>query len=123
MADLRRDGSRALEAAVEAHLERRVRQVRGRAFKFPPAVKGAPDRIVVCPRRRIIFVELKRAGEAPKPAQTLWHDRLLQMGHVVHVLDSKELVDAFISWAMRSTPHDPRTDLVAVKNRYTQGES
>ena len=31
-----------LEAAIEAHLERRVRRIGGRAFKFPPAVKGAP---------------------------------------------------------------------------------
>lgn len=119
----RRDGSRLLESTIEGYLVRRARQMGGQAFKFPPAVKGAPDRIVVIPGGRIFFVELKRAGEKPKPAQKLWHSRLLQMGHVVHVLDSKELVGAFLSWAMTSTTNDYRDDLDAVENQYTQGES
>ena len=119
----RRDGSRLLESTIENYLVRRVRQMGGRAFKFPPASKGAPDRIVVIPSGRIIFVELKRSGEKPAPAQRLWHSRLLDMGHVVHVLDSKEQVDAFLSWAMTSTTNDYRDDLDAVENRYTQGES
>lgn len=124
MTDKRRDGSRALEASIEAHLERQMRRVGGRAFKFPPAVKGMPDRIVVFPHGRIIFVELKRAGEKPKPAQKLMHARLYDMGHVVHVLDSKDLVDAFIVWAVRTGLNPTReADTTAVKNRYSKEES
>ena len=115
---------RPLEATVEAHLERQMRCIGGRAFKFPPAVKGAPDRICVFPHGRIIFVELKRRGERPSPAQVLWHSRLREMGHVVHVLDSKDLVDAFISWAVRAWPESHRDeDERAVQNRYSKEES
>lgn len=99
--DTRRDGSPLLEAAVESHLEKEMRKIGGRAYKFPPAVKGNPDRIVLFPFGRIYLVELKRAGKKPEPAQVLWHSRAFEMGHVVHVLDSRAKVDAFILWALR----------------------
>lgn len=98
--DTRRDGSPLLESAVESHLEKRMKRLGGRAYKFPPAVKGNPDRIVVFPFGRIYFVELKRAGKVPEPAQKLWHERAFLMGHVVHVIDSREMVDDFITWAL-----------------------
>lgn len=120
--DKRRDGSRALEASVESHLERQMRRIGGRAFKFPPAVKGMPDRIVVFPHGRIIFVELKRRGEKPSPAQRLQHARLLDMGHVVHVLDSKAQVDAFVAWAVGMHRAEAYDDTEAIKNRYYSKE-
>lgn len=120
--DTRRDGSPLLEAAVESHLEKRMKRLGGRAFKFPPAVKGNPDRIVVFPFGRIFFVELKRAGKRPEPAQALWHERAFAMGHVVHVIDSREMVDDFIEWASvkTATPRDLHDELVAMKRRYKE---
>lgn len=119
MTGTRRDGSRVLEASVEAHLERQMKRIGGRAFKFPPAVKGAPDRIVVFPHGRIFFVELKRKGERLSPAQVLWHSRALEMGHVVHVLDSREQVDAFIAWGIYHGCTHLVEDVEAKKNNYS----
>lgn len=121
--DKRRDGSAPLEATVEAHLERQMKRLGGRAYKFPPAVKGAPDRIVVFPHGRIFFVELKRKGGRLSPAQVLWHTRSREMGHVVHVLNSRELVDAFIAWAKYSETNDRDTDATAVQNNYYAKEA
>ena len=119
MSEKRRDGSRVLESAVESHLETQMRRIGGRAFKFPPAVKGAPDRIVVFPHGRIFFVELKRKGEKPSPSQKLWHERMDAMGHVVHILDSREQVNAFIEWAAHSEwTNDRDGDVTAVVNNY-----
>lgn len=122
--DTRRDGSRLLESAVEAHLEKEMKKIGGRAYKMLPAVKGNPDRIVAFPFGRIYFVELKRPGEKPSPAQILWHQRSFEMGHVVHVLDTREMVDDFITWAAMQED-DPATasrrrhdELAAMKRRY-----
>lgn len=121
----RRDGSPVLEASVEAHLEKRMKKIGGRAHKFPPAVKGAPDRIVVFPHGRIFFVELKREKTGRlSPAQELWHQRSLEMGHVVHVLDSREQVDAFIGWVLTQGTNDNRhKDLAAVRANYYAKEA
>lgn len=121
----RRDGSRILEASVEGHLERQMKRIGGRAFKFPPAVKGAPDRIVMFPYGRIFFVELKRPGGKLSPAQVLWHARAYEMGHVVHVLDSREMVDAFIEWGMKDRGIAYRSfwDEEAAKNNYYAKEA
>ena len=121
--DKRRDGSRILEASVENHLERQMKRIGGRAFKFPPAVKGAPDRIVMFPYGRIFFVELKRPGGKLSPAQLLWHSRALAMGHVVHVLDSRDQVDAFIAWANQEYWANRNKDTKAVENNYYAKEA
>lgn len=98
MRSTRLDGSPLLEKAVEEHLAKRMKQIGGRAFKFMPVIKGNPDRIVVFPFGRIYFVELKRPKGGPSPAQRLWHSRLYEMGHVVHIIDTREMVDDFITW-------------------------
>lgn len=120
----RRDGSPVLEASVEGHLETRMKRLRGRAYKFPPAVKGSPDRIVVFPHGRIFFVELKREKSGRlSPAQELWHQRSLEMGHVVHVLNSREQVDAFIAWACKMRRAEVYDDTEAIKNNYYAKEA
>jgi predicted metalloenzyme YecM len=51
--------------------------------------------MVVMPGR-ITFVELKAPGKKPTPKQLWEHQRLGNLGHDVHVLDSYESVDSFI---------------------------
>lgn len=124
--DTRRDGSPLLESAVEGHLTKQMKRIGGRAFKFMPSVKGNPDRIVVMPFGRIYFVELKRPKGGPSPAQRLWHARLFDMGHVVHIIDTRDMVDAFIAWAVRTgygdmDPNQRRhDDWVAAQNHYEE---
>jgi hypothetical protein len=125
MSETRRDGSPVLEIVVERYLERQMKKIGGRAYKFAPTERGNPDRIVVFPFGRIYFVELKRKGKKPEPAQRLWHVRAAEMGHVVHVLDSREMVEDFITWGMSQTVQvlqGPRIqeEINAVARRYKE---
>ncbi len=48
------------EAAIEAKLVRMVRQRGGLCYKFvSPNQPGVPDRIIITPTGRVVFVELK----------------------------------------------------------------
>ena len=50
--------------------------------------RGAPDDWYFGPGPRLIIVEHKRPGEAPKPQQDREIARLRKMGFEVHVVDS-----------------------------------
>ncbi|CAB5079541.1 VRR-NUC domain containing protein [uncultured Caudovirales phage] len=77
-----------LERDVEAHLVKRVKQLRGevRKVKWLGRV-GAPDRCVMLPGR-LIWVELKKPGEVPRKNQLREHDRMRRMGQRVLVIDN-----------------------------------
>lgn len=48
------------ESAIEARLVRMVRERGGLCYKFvSPNQPGVPDRIIITPQGRVIFVELK----------------------------------------------------------------
>jgi hypothetical protein len=85
-----------LEKDIEQYLLKRCRQQNWYAPKFTsPGRRSVPDRMVVMPGR-ITFVELKAPGKKPTPKQLWEHQRLGNLGHDVHVLDSYESVDSFI---------------------------
>lgn len=85
------------ESTIEAYLREQVREAGGRAYKFvSPGNDGVPDRIVVFPGGRVIFVELKAPGKEPTPMQVMQHDRLRALGARVSVIDSKAKVEWFI---------------------------
>jgi hypothetical protein len=45
-----------------------------------------PDRLVVLPRGRVVWIEFKRPGSGKlSPGQELLHETLGQLGHKVHV--------------------------------------
>ena len=69
--------------------------------------RGASDRMVVWKSTfdpgtwdghdcRVDFVELKAPGKKPDPHQEREHQRLRELGANVHVIDSKEAVDAYV---------------------------
>lgn len=83
-----------LEKEVEAYLNKMVRKLGGRSYKWvSPGAAGVPDRIVVLPSNRIMFVELKAPEKKPRPLQMEQMRRLKALGCEVMVLDSKEAVD------------------------------
>ena len=85
------------EASIERKLRREVAKRGGRALKFiSPGWSGAPDRLVLLPGGKIIFVELKAPGKKPRPLQLKRHEELRQLGFHVEVIDSPEGVDEFI---------------------------
>ena len=76
------------EKSIEQKL---VRAVKGRGGICPklvsPGFDGMHDRLVLLPRGRIGFVEVKAPGEKPRPLQTARHGLLRRLGFKVYVLD------------------------------------
>ena len=72
-------------------------------YKFTsPNRSAVPDRLFITPFGRVIFVEFKRKGMKPTPAQSREHDRLTRQGCTVRVIDCVsdgiDLIDA--DWGM-----------------------
>ena len=86
-----------LEKDIESYLREEVKKVGGNAYKFnSPENAGVPDRIVLLPRSRIVFIELKAPGAVPRPLQKVQISKIKKFGFPVLVIDSKEKVDLFI---------------------------
>lgn len=86
-----------LERAVEEHLVGRVRAAGGLALKWvSPSLVGVPDRIVILPGGRVLFVEVKRPGGKTRPIQDRVIGMIRRLGVECHVIDSKEAVDALL---------------------------
>lgn len=69
-------------------------------WKFTsPSLNGVPDRIVLMPNAKIAFVELKAPGKKPTKLQAHCHSILRKLGFPVFVIDGKEGIEKFITWA------------------------
>lgn len=76
------------EKTIESKLVRTVKSAGGIAPKFvSPGLDGMPDRIVLLPKGRMAFVEVKAPGEKPRPLQLARHRLLWALGFQVYVLD------------------------------------
>lgn len=86
-----------LESAVERHLVEGVRKLGGRAYKFvSPGHSGVPDRLVILPGARVIFVELKTEVGEVTLLQEATHRELRKLGCAVRVLYGTKDVDKFL---------------------------
>ena len=82
------------ESTIENYLTRIVKSLKGLSIKWTaPGTAGVPDRMVLLPGGRLVFVELKAPGSAPGPVQRAVHRRLRGLGFEVLVIDSKKGVD------------------------------
>jgi len=87
-----------LERDVERYLVERVRALGGQCFKWvSPGHAGVPDRIVVLPRGRISFIEVKKPGSVPSRLQRHTLESLQRLGCRAVCLDSRESIDDFLS--------------------------
>lgn len=69
------------ESEIEARLVRGVKALGGVAYKFvSPGNVGVPDRLVVLPGGRMIFVELKAEDGRLSPMQRRQMTRLHRLG-------------------------------------------
>lgn len=88
---------RPRESQIERQLVGAVEAAGGLAYKFvSPGRRNVPDRIVLLPGCAPQFVELKRPGAKPTPAQEREHQRIGQAGGTVWVLSSPEGVAHFM---------------------------
>ena len=79
------------ESGIEKRLIKEVKKIGGKAKKFvSPGSSGEPDRIVLLPTGKLIFVELKAPGEKPKPLQEYRAKEYRALGFDVRCIDSVE---------------------------------
>lgn len=81
---------------MEQVLREQIKARRGWAVKLLPSVSGLPDRMILLPGGRLIFVETKAPTGTVAPHQTVVHERLRRLGFEVYVLSS---TDAVREWA------------------------
>lgn len=80
-----------LEKQIEGKVNDYAKERGCLVYKFTsPARAAVPDRMMITPTGRIFFVEFKRAGQKPTPAQDREHARLRGHNVAVYVVDDIE---------------------------------
>lgn len=90
-----------LEKQIETKVNDYAKTLGVLVYKFSsPARAAVPDRLMIAPSGRIWFIEFKRTGEKPTPAQDREHARLRQQNVAVFVVDDveqgKRIVDRMV---------------------------
>ena len=79
------------EARLETIFRDSVRrELGGMVLKWAPIRVGTPDRVVLLPGGRIVFVELKTLTGALSSMQRHWHRQALALGTTVIVLHGRD---------------------------------
>lgn len=85
------------ERDIEQKLVKAVKAKGGLAPKFvSPGFDGVPDRIVLLPRGRIAFIELKAKGRKMRPLQVRRKRQLESLGFSVYCIDSPEQIGGIL---------------------------
>lgn len=85
-----------LESSIEARLVRAVARRGGRALKWQ-GVRGAPDRIVIMPGGRVVFVEIKGDRGRLTPHQVAMLALLKRLGCETAVVRGVKGVDEWLA--------------------------
>ncbi len=91
-----------LEKQIEQYLVRQVARLGGMSIKLTKLI-GIPDRLVLLPGGKCIFVELKAPGESPRKIQLKRMAQLRVLGFKTYVADSYERVDEVIRDALQTS--------------------
>lgn len=86
------------EKTIEAKLVKAVKSMGGLAPKFvSPGLDGVPDRLVLLPKGKIAFIELKAPGKKPRPLQVRRKSQLEVLGFLVYCIDDPEQIGGILS--------------------------
>lgn len=87
-----------LEKDIERRLVRKVESRGGMCLKWVcPGWSGVPDRIVLLPRGRVVFIELKRPkGGRLSAMQRWWARKLVDLGFAYEQIKDNEDLALFI---------------------------
>ena len=86
------------EKQIEQKLAREVKALGGMAPKFvSPGYDGMPDRLVLLPGGRMMFVEVKAKGCSPRPLQACRHEMLRRLGFRVYILDDATQIQPMLA--------------------------
>lgn len=79
------------EKIIERFLVDEIRRKKLVCLKYSnPNMVGYPDRVILLPGGKVIWVELKSKGRKPSKPQMIRMAELRGMGHDVRVIDSRE---------------------------------
>ena len=82
------------EKAIERYLVDEVKKLGGVCLKYSNQnMAGFPDRLILLPGARTIWVELKSRGKHTTALQDIRLRTLNKLGYDTYICDSKELVD------------------------------
>lgn len=85
------------ESVVEKEFVRAVRKAGGVAYKLTSqTANGLPDRLVLFPVAKTIFVELKAPGKMLRPLQRKRRIQLMKLGFPVLCIDQPSQIEPFI---------------------------
>lgn len=85
------------EKTLEARLVREIEARGGMALKYTSQFhRGFPDRIILLPGGKTIFVELKSTGQKPTKLQMHAIRKLIKMGHWVEIIDRTGPLDSLL---------------------------
>lgn len=92
------------EYVVENEFVKAVRRAGGVAYKLTSqTANGLPDRLVLFPNARTVFVELKAPGKMLRPLQRKRRYQLMQLGFPVLCIDRlsqiKPAIEAILVWS------------------------
>lgn len=85
------------EKVIEQKLVKAVKASGGIALKFfSPGFDGMPDRLILMPEGKALFVEVKAMGCRPRPLQIRRHEMLKGLGFPVFILDDERQIGGLI---------------------------
>lgn len=85
------------EKVTEAKLVKAVKSMGGLAPKFvSPGFDGVPDRLVLLPKGKIAFIELKAEGKELRPLQVRRKRQLEKLGFSVYCIDRSEQIGGIL---------------------------
>ena len=87
-----------LEKQIEERVGTYAKEQGFLVYKFTSPQRAAvPDRLYINPRGFMFFVEFKREGVKPTPAQQREHERLRDQGVMVFVIDDVDKGRAMVN--------------------------
>lgn len=85
------------EHKIEGQLIKEVKAHGGLCIKInTTSMTGLPDRLLLLPRGKFAFVEVKRPGIKPRPIQVKRMNDLKQLGFQCFVLDNLKQIEPII---------------------------
>jgi hypothetical protein len=101
------------EADHEKELRKAVERAGGRCWKLPASIyRFIPDRLILLPRGRVFFRELKKDGEKATLGQIAMIKILQNMGFNAEIIHGKsgvkEFIDVHISQSVPTIDRSPQ---------------
>ena len=92
------------EKRIEQKLVKAVKAHGGVAIKMNPAgMNGIPDRLVLMPGGKALFIEVKAPGRKPRALQITRMKQLEALGFPCFVLDDDKQIDEVIKNGIQTT--------------------